>query len=154
MFAMGFDVAFGGSDPAVNSFVGKPKFNNTRPNKPTTVAGNPFSFLSLLTSLFGQLVNLGRQLRDLLSGIRWPSSYGAGNAEVVWDPSVVARAEAEDTAKTVALSPPPAATQPIIEGGVVPHPPWRLRRRWLSRGVMSGMPTRSSGRFGTPCWDV
>ncbi len=123
MFAMGFDVAFGGSDPAVNLFVGKPKFNNFRQNKPTTIAGNPFSFLSMLTSLFGQLVNLGRQLRDLLAGIRWPSGYGVGSAEVVWDPSVAARAEAENTAKTVALSPPLAATQPIIEGGVVSTSP-------------------------------
>lgn len=66
---------------------------------------------------------MAQYLRDLLAGIRWPGGYGVSSSQAVWDPSIAARAEAERTAKNVALSPPPAATRPIIEGGVVSSNP-------------------------------
>lgn len=96
-----------------------------RSNKPDN--GNSPSFTNLLSGLFSQLISLARQLRDLIASIRWPGGYNVGNSigsgQVVWDPSVVARAEAAEAARTVALSPPQAATQPIIEEGVVSTSP-------------------------------
>ncbi|SMD03222.1 RHS repeat-associated core domain-containing protein [Lentzea albidocapillata] len=103
-------------------YVQSPVLKNLRFPKNTTAGSTWFS--DMLRGLYGQLVNLGRYLKDLLGGIRWPGGYGSVNApQPVWDPSVAARAEAEKSAKEVALAPPAAATQPIVEAGVVSSNP-------------------------------
>ncbi|GAA3644072.1 polymorphic toxin-type HINT domain-containing protein [Lentzea roselyniae] len=120
--ASGADIVMGFSEkPEMHATENVPRVQ--RPSQ-TTTAGNPVSFSNLLRGLYNQLVSLGLQLRDLLASIRWPGGYGVVNSpQPVWDPSIVARAEAEKAAKNVALSPPLAATQPIVEGGVVSSNP-------------------------------